>query len=87
MLFSELYSILHQIMADAFANLTKAQRIEKAVAACAADSKLSARRASIIYNVAHTTISRRLTQAVMTKKASDESQQLITPVEERTMVN
>jgi helix-turn-helix, Psq domain len=47
-------------MADAFANLMKAQRIEKAVKACAVDSKLSSQRASIIYKIAYSTINRRL---------------------------
>jgi hypothetical protein len=46
-------------MADMFANLSKAERIEKAVQACAEDDRLTIRKAAKIYNVAHTTISRR----------------------------
>jgi helix-turn-helix, Psq domain len=47
-------------MADIFANLSKEKRIEKAVKACAEDDELTTRKAAKIYNVAYTTISRRL---------------------------
>jgi helix-turn-helix, Psq domain len=86
MLFLELFSTSYEVMADSFANLTKAERIEKAVEACAKDRTLSARRASKIYQVAHTTITRRLAQAVMPEKVFHRSQQLLTPIEERTVV-
>jgi hypothetical protein len=36
-------------MADAFANLSKPEHIEKAAAACAADHRLTARKAGKIY--------------------------------------
>jgi helix-turn-helix, Psq domain len=49
-------SILNQIMADAFANLPKAERLEKAVQACQQDCRLTARKAGKIYNVVHSTI-------------------------------
>jgi pyruvate/2-oxoglutarate dehydrogenase complex dihydrolipoamide acyltransferase (E2) component len=73
-------------MADAFANLSKPERIEKAAAACAADHRLTARKAGKIYQVAHTTITRRLKQLTKSKKLSNQWQQLLTPVEERTLV-
>jgi hypothetical protein len=38
-------------MADVFANLSKQERIKKAVAACIQDSKLSANKAAKIYNI------------------------------------
>jgi DeoR/GlpR family transcriptional regulator of sugar metabolism len=49
-------------MADIFGNLSKVERIEKAVQACAEDDQLTIRKAAKIYNVSHTTISRRLTK-------------------------
>lgn len=73
-------------MADEFANLSKQERIEKAVAACIQDGKLSANKAAKIYNVAPSTITRRLNEQTKSKKLIDESKQLLTPVEERTLV-
>jgi hypothetical protein len=73
-------------MADAFADLPKAERIEKAVAACAADHRLTARKAEKIYRVSHTTILRRLKNLTQPKKVAHRSQQRLTPVEERTLV-
>jgi helix-turn-helix, Psq domain len=73
-------------MADIFANLSKVERIEKAVQACAEDDQLTIRRASKIYNVAHTTISRRLAKTTQSWSVAHRSQQLLTPVEERTIV-
>jgi helix-turn-helix, Psq domain len=43
-------------MADKFANLSKAECIEKAVEECGRNLRLTARKASKIYGVAHTTI-------------------------------
>jgi transposase len=45
-------------MADAYANLTKVERVEKAVCACEEDKGLSARKAAKIFNIAHSTITR-----------------------------
>lgn len=74
-------------MADAFANLSKRERIEKAVAACAQESnKLSAFKAGKVFNVAPSTITRRLNKQTKPKKHANESKQLLTPVEERTLV-
>ena len=56
MLFMEMSSIFYSIMADAFANLKKSERIEKAVCACQEDSKLTTRKAAKIYNIAVSTI-------------------------------
>jgi predicted HTH transcriptional regulator len=61
-------SILNQIMADVFANLPKAERLEKAVQACQQDCRLTARKAGKIYNVVHSTISRRLRELHKPKK-------------------
>jgi hypothetical protein len=43
-------------MADAFADLSKTERIKKAAAACAADYRLTARKAGKIYHITYTTI-------------------------------
>jgi helix-turn-helix, Psq domain len=79
-------SILYQIMADAFTNLPKAERIEKAVRACQQDSRLTARRAGKIYNVVHSIISRRLRELTKPKKLIHQANQQLTSVEERTIV-
>jgi hypothetical protein len=55
-LFVELSSILHLTMADAFANLPKEERIKKALKALEKDSRLTLRRAELIYNICHTTL-------------------------------
>lgn len=73
-------------MAEIFANLSKQERIEKAVAACTQDSNLSANKAAKIYNIAPSTITRRINKQIRPKKLISESQQLLTPVEERTLV-
>ncbi len=87
MLFAEMISMPYQVMADVFANLSKAERIEKAVAACAQEeNKLSAYKASKIYNIASSTITRRLKEQTKPKRRIDESKQLLTSVEERTLV-
>jgi helix-turn-helix, Psq domain len=76
MLFVELCSILYPIMAETFANLSKQERIEKAVAGCIQDSKLSATKAAKIYNIAPSTITRRLNEQTNPKKLVDEDKQL-----------
>ena len=73
-------------MADAFANLPKAERIEKAVHACQQDSRLTARKAGKIYNVIHSTISRRLRELHKPRKLINQARQLLTSVEERTII-
>ncbi len=73
-------------MADAFANLSKQERIENAVRACQQDTKITARRAAKIYNCAHTTITRRLRGATKSKRLAGAEQQLLTPIEEQTIV-
>jgi helix-turn-helix, Psq domain/Tc5 transposase DNA-binding domain len=73
-------------MADIFGNLSKVERIEKAVQACAEDDQLTIRKAAKIYNVSHTTISRRLTKNTQSWSVAHRFQQLLTPVEERTLV-
>ena len=86
MLFAEISSIFYPIMADAFANLAKADRIEKAVNACRQDSRLTARKAAKIFNIHHSTIGQRLKELVEPRKLINQAQQLLTPVEERTIV-
>ncbi len=71
-------------MANVFANLSEEERIEKAVKACAEDRSLSARRAAKIYNIAPSTITRRLNHETKSRTLCNESRQLLTPVEERT---
>jgi predicted HTH transcriptional regulator len=86
MLLIEMSSILCSIMADAFANLPKAERIEKAVRACQQNSRLTARKAAKIYNVVNTTISRRLREITKPAKLTNQARQLLTPVKERVIV-
>jgi DNA invertase Pin-like site-specific DNA recombinase len=86
MSFAELFSISYQVMAEKFADLSKQERIEKAVAECLRDSSLSARKAAQIYKISHTTITRRIHELSRPKKLIDQSRQLLTPVEERTLV-
>jgi helix-turn-helix, Psq domain len=73
-------------MADIFAHLSKAERIEKAVKACAEDDELTIRKAAKIYKVAHTTITQRLQKTTQANNVAYRFQQLLTPVEERTLV-
>jgi len=74
-------------MADAFADLSKHKRIEKAVAACTQErNPLSATKAAKIYRIAPSTITRRINEQSKSKKAVNQSKQLLTPVEERTLV-
>jgi DDE superfamily endonuclease/helix-turn-helix, Psq domain len=79
-------SIFCETMADVFADLSKSERIEKAVEACSKDDRLTARKASKIYKCAHTTISRRLKEISKPKKITGQQLQLLSPVEERTIV-
>jgi Fic family protein len=69
-------------MADQFANLSKVERIEKAVEECGRNIRLTARKASKIYGVAYTTITRRINKLTQLNTASYEFQQLLTPVKE-----
>ena len=73
-------------MADAFANLSRAKRIEKAVKACAKDDRLTIRKAAKIYKVAYTTMSRRLQKTTQAYDVAHRFQQLLTPMEERTLI-
>jgi DNA-directed RNA polymerase specialized sigma subunit len=73
-------------MADVFSNLSKVERIEKAVKACAKDDQLTFKKAAKIYKVAHTTISRRLKKATQAYDVAHRFQQLLSPMEERTLV-
>ncbi len=87
MLFAEISFILYWIMAEAFANLSKQLRIEKAVAACTQEeNKISATKAAKIYKIAPSTIIWRINKQTKSKRLIDESKQLLTPVEERTLV-
>ena len=86
MLFFEWICIPHWIMADKFADLTKEKRIEMATKACAEDSRLTIRKAAKIYQIAHTTISRRIEGLTKPRKAAHASQQLLTPVEEQIII-
>lgn len=73
-------------MADAFANLSKQERIEKAVTVCTQDPHLSANRAAKIYKVSSSTITQRLNHEIKPKRLIDETKQHLTAVEERTLV-
>jgi predicted HTH transcriptional regulator len=86
MLFAEMSSTFCETMADVFADLSKSERIEKAVEACSKDDRLTARKASKIYKCAHTTISRRLKEISKPKKITGQQLQLLSPIEERIIV-
>jgi helix-turn-helix, Psq domain len=85
-LFAELSSILHSTMADAFANLPKKERIEKALKALKKDSRLTLRRAGLIYNICHTTLSQRQRELLKSRKLINQQQQLLTSIKEQTLV-
>jgi hypothetical protein len=86
MLKPEMSCIPSENMADVFTNLSKVERIEKAVKACAEDDRLTIWKAAKIYKVAHTMISRRLQKTTQAYNVAHRFQQLLTPVEERTLV-
>lgn len=73
-------------MADPFANLTKAERIEKAVQACREHSRITARKAAKIFGISHTIISRRMDGLTKAPQAAHEHEQVLTPVEEQTLI-
>jgi helix-turn-helix, Psq domain len=73
-------------MANIFANLSKAERIKKAVKACAKDDELTIRKAAKIYKVAYITIARRLQKTTQAYGVAHRFQQLLTPMEERTLI-
>jgi Fic family protein len=73
-------------MVDNFANLSKAERIEKAVEECGRNIRLTARKASKIYGVAYTTITRRLSKLTQSNIASYEFQQLLKPTKKQTLI-
>jgi hypothetical protein len=57
-------------MADYFTNLSKPERIEKAVCACAENNRLTVRKAVKIYNVTLFTITRRLKKNIKSTRVS-----------------
>ena len=63
-------SMFCQTTADAFANLTKQQRIEEAVKAYAEDDRLTARKTE---KIMHTTITQHLKNIIKSRKAVYES--------------
>ena len=74
-------------MADAFADLNKHERIEKAVAACTQErNPLSTTKAVKIYRIALSTITRRINEQSKSKKVVNQSKQLLTFVKEYTFV-
>jgi DeoR/GlpR family transcriptional regulator of sugar metabolism len=60
-------------MADQFADLTKSERIEKALTALAKDRTLTAQRAAKIYGVWPSTLTRRLNQFTGPRRAISQS--------------
>ena len=74
-------------MADAFADLNKYERIEKAVATCTQErNPLSTIKAVKIYRIVPSTITRRINEQSKSKKVVNQSKQFLTFVEERTFV-
>jgi transposase len=68
MLFPEMSSISDWNMANAYANLTKAERVKKEVLACEKDKRLSARKAAKIFDIAHSTSTRRIRRTIKARK-------------------
>ncbi len=73
-------------MADAFADLSKQERLEKAVHACQQDTKLTAQKAAKIYNLVPSTITRRLKGLMKSIKLHGAELQLLTPMEEQIII-
>ena len=74
-------------MADAFADLSKYERIEKAVVTCTQEQNpLSVTKAVKIYRIVPSTITRRINEQSKSKKAVNQSKQFLTSVKERTLV-
>jgi DDE superfamily endonuclease/helix-turn-helix, Psq domain len=73
-------------MADISVNMSKAERVEAAVRDCRQENGLTARKAAKIYRIAPSTITRRLKQLTSSRGSHSQRQQLLTPVEERTII-
>jgi helix-turn-helix, Psq domain len=85
-MFAEMSSPFSSKMADVFADLSKDERVKLAVRECSKENGLSARKAAKIYRIAPSTITRRLNEQTDSRRAVAQSQQLLTPVEEDTIV-
>jgi transposase len=85
-MFAEMSSLFCSKMADAFADLPKDERVKRAVRECSKEDGLSARKAAKIYQIAPSTITRRLNKQTDSRRAVAQSQQLLTPIEEDTIV-
>jgi hypothetical protein len=68
MLFAEMSFIYYKIMADVFADLSKSERIKKAVEAYLKDDRLIARKVLKIYKYTYIIILRRLKKISKSKK-------------------
>ena len=73
-------------MAERIASLTRADRIELAVADCSKQDGISARKAAKIYNVAPSTITRRMNHSVQPATSVHQSRQRLSPTEEQMLV-
>lgn len=73
-------------MAENIASLPRAERIELAVAECQKEHGPSARKAARIYNVAPSTVTRRLNHSVQPAAAIHQSRQRLSPAEEQLVV-
>jgi hypothetical protein len=73
-------------MADAFADLSQAERIEKAVKACKEDCILPAQKAAQIYQIAYTIITRRIKHVTRSKKTFNQSRQLLSPIKKQAIM-
>jgi transposase len=86
MMFVEMSSLFYWKVVDGFADLLKDERVKRAVLECSQEDGLSARKAAKIYQIAPSTINRQLNEQIDSRRAVSQSQQLLTPVEEDTIV-
>jgi hypothetical protein len=73
-------------MEEHLASLTKGERIELAVAACSRENGPSARKAAKVYDVAPSTITRRLNHSVQSATSVHQSRQRLSPTEEQVVI-
>ncbi|ERF77080.1 hypothetical protein EPUS_06298 [Endocarpon pusillum Z07020] len=73
-------------MAENPADLPKGERIELAIAECQKENGISARKAAKKYNVAPSTVTRRLNHSVQSASVAHQSRQRLTPQEEKLII-
>jgi len=74
-------------MAEDIANMSKEERIQSAIACCSKEGGTSARKAAKAYNLAPSTLTRRMRQEVQPASIAHQSRQRLTPAEEQLVVS